>query len=353
MSEIKYHNYNAADVKAWLYEGAENGLSEQVVSKVRANAIIHNPYINDDMVIAISATDGDQVVGFTAMFPEHLVRPDVWLTVPTTLYAHPDYAGEFIGYYVSKALHDTADGRLVIGTDLAKETILIDKLLGLKADTFSRKRIILHRSIHWDTLRHVLSSFFEPIRLWRQKRTIRNVIQTIPSDLRLEYTNFVDAEMYDFIVRHSDTSMFIRSQEMLNWICEYPFGIEAPLMHYVRNQNKFASQVSFCRRNLFKVFLGNRLIGICMIDFDATNANIRMLYVEEQYKDAVYAVLLQHVFLYKSNTLHSLYEDFNDYIAQKGVALKIYEEPLVFTHPESLVLDKDKQLQGMDGDMFA
>ena len=158
MNEVKYHNHTAAEVRAWLYEGADNGLSEQVISKTRANAILHNPYIKDDMVIAVSAMDGDKVVGFTAMFPEHLVRPDVWLTCPTTLYAHPDYAGEFIGYYVSKALHDTADGRLVIGSDLAKETILIDKLLGLKADILPRKRIILRRTIPWDTMRHVLSS---------------------------------------------------------------------------------------------------------------------------------------------------------------------------------------------------
>lgn len=353
MSKIKYHNYTAADVKAWLFKGVDNGLSEQVISKIRANAILHNPYLKDDMVIAVSATDGEKVVGFTAMFPEHLVRPDVWLTIPTTLYAHPDYAGEFIGYYVSKALHDTANCRLVIGTDLAKETILIDKLLGLKADTFPRKRIILHRSVHWDTLRHVLSSFVEPIRLWKQKHAISKVVQSIPSNLRLEYSSFVDAEMYDFIVQHSDNAMFLRSQEMLNWIMAYPFGVEAPLIKYVTNQNEFASQVSMRRRNLFKVFLKSVLIGICMIDSDVANANIRMLYVEEPYKNIVYAILLQHVVLHKSETLHSLYGDFNDYVTRNGVALKIYDEPLVFTHPESLIIDKDKKMQGIDGDMFA
>lgn len=350
---VKYHTYTAADVRAWLYEGAQNGLSEQVISKVRANSILHNPYLNEDMVIAVSAMDGDGVVGFTAMFPEHLVRPDLWLTVPTTLYAHPDYAGEFIGYYVSKALHDTADGRLVIGTDLAKETILIDKLLGLKADTFSRKRVILHRSLHWDSMRHVLSSLYEPIRLWKQKCAVRKVTRSIPSNIRLEYTNFVDTEMYEFIVQHSEDSLLLRSQEMLNWILAYPFGLESPLMHYVKIQNMFASQVSKRGRYLFKAYWGDELIGVCMIDSDADNANIRMLYIEEQYKDMVYAVLLLQVLSSVSKTLHSVYEDFNDYISRKGVALKIYEEPLVFTHPESLVLDRDKQLQGMDGDMFA
>ncbi len=350
---VEYHTYTIADVKAWLYSNKDNGLSEAVISKIRANAIVHNPYVEDNMVVVVSANDGDKVVGFTAMFPEHLVRPDVWLTVPTTLYAHPDYAGEFIGYYVSKALHDTADGRLVIGTDLAKETILIDKLLGLKADTFSRKRIILRRTIHWDTFRHILSSFFEPIRLVRQHTKIRRILKSIPADLELEYSNFIDAEMYNFIVNHSVDSMFVRSQEMLNWILSFPFGVEAPLISYIRPQNAFASQTTQRKRVLFKVYISKKLVGICMIDSTCGNSNVRMLYTETQYADSVYKILLQHVMRMKTKTLHSLYVDFNEFIKNAGVSLKMYDEPLVFTHPESLVLNHNKQLQGMDGDMFA
>lgn len=350
---VQYYTYTTADVRAWLYEGADNGLSEQVISKVRANAILHNPYLKDDMVIVVSATDGGKVVGFTAMFPEHLVRPDVWLTVPTTLYAHPDYAGEFIGYYVSKALHDTAEGRLVIGTDLAKETILIDKLLGLNADVFPRQRIIMRRTIPWDSMRHVLSSFYEPIRKWKQSLAIKRVVDSIPSSVRLEYTHFVDAEMYDFIVQHSDNAMFVHSQEMLNWIVTFPFVVDAPLFEYRVAQNEFASHVRHRARTLYKVYLKNQLIGVCMIYTTPENANVRMLYYDKQYKDTIYAVLLQHIWQAESKTLHSLYPDFNQFIVQKSVALKIYDEPIVFTHQDALLLSKEKQLQGIDGDMFA
>lgn len=352
MSEIKYHNYKVADVRAWLYEGADNGLSEQVISKTRANAILHNPYIKDDMVIVVSATDNDQVVGFTAMFPERLERPNVWLTCPTTLYAHPDYAGEFIGYYVSKALHDTADGRLVIGSDLASETILIDKLLGLKADVLPRKRIILRRTIPWDTFRHMLSSMYEPIRRWQQYRAIQRVMNSIPANLRLEYTNFVDVEMYDFIVKHSGDAIFVRSWKMLNWIMAYPFVVDAPLAQFVGKQNAFPTQLQARARNLFKVRLNNQLIGVCLFVTDTDNANIRMLYIDDTHKETVYAILLKHILKSGAKTLHSVYTDFNGYVDRVGVAFKMYEEPLVFTHPKTLLLPPDKQIQGMDGDMF-
>lgn len=353
MSEIKYHNYTAADVRAWLYGGVKNGLSEQVISKVRANAILHNPYLTNDMVVVVSATDGDKIVGFTAMFPEHLVRPNIRLSCVTTLYAHPDYAGEFIGYYVSKALHDTANGRLVIGSDITPTAVLIDKLLGLKADIYPRKRMIIRRTIPWDSLHHVLSSFYEPIRLWKQHRAKQRVIDLIPHNIQLEYTSFVDAEMYDFIVRHSDDSMFVRSQEMLNWIMAYPFSVDAPLVQYEVKQNEFCSHTLHRTRNLFKVYLGRQLIGICMLVADVRNANIRMLYVCKEYNDVVYAVLLRHVLDAGSKTLHSVYKDFNTFVEISKVAFKIYEEPYVFTHPRSLLMSQDKQMQGMDGDSFA
>ena len=351
---VKYHTYTISDVRAWLYNGAQNGLSEQVISKVRANAILHNPFVEDDMVVVTSATDGDKVVGYTAMFPDYLVRPDVRLTVPTTLYAHSDYADEFIGYNVTKLLHDTASGRMVIGTDMAKESALIDKLLGLKIERVDRKRYILNRSIQVRSLRTMGSLLLEPYRKSKQRRNISKFLSNVSNDTRVEYTDFIDQEAYQFIVAHSQNDMFLRTQEMLNWRLRYRFNVEAPLYDKVLNNSAFPSNVPYLSKySLAKVYENEALIGVYSLTYDGPNMSVALLYTEEQYAAKTYDILLSQVLRFDPQWFYSQYHALNQYMDSLGLDLKNYTDKFYFTHPAALPYTSDMQLQGMDGDMLA
>lgn len=349
---VKYHQYTVSDVRAWLYEGVENGLSEQIISKVRANAILHNPFVENDMVVVVSATDRERVVGYTAMFPDYLVHPDIRLSCATTLYAHPDFASEFIGYYVSKALHDTANGRCVIGSDIAPATVLIDKLLGLKKSLFERRRYVLNRHIQVDSIRHLLSRCYEPVRKFRQRRALRAMIATLHPDVYVEYTDFIDHEAYQFILEHSATDAFVRSQQMLNWMIRYPFRVSAYNWQRIARQSEFDAQCPSCRTSLAKVYWKNKLIGLYMLAKRKDDGHIMLLYVESQTKEWVYALLLEDVFKQHFSCLWSIYPDLNEFVNRMKVSLKMYKSSFVFTHPEKIDF-AGKQLQGADGDMFA
>lgn len=348
---VQYHTYTAADVKAWLYEGAKNGLSEQVISKVRANAILHNPYLKDEMVIVVSATDGNRVVGFTAMFPEHLVRPDLWLTVPTTLYAHPDYAGEFIGYYVSKVLHDTADGRLVIGTDLAKETILIDKLLGLRVD-YITQYVINQTSIKsFPWLPKVANRLYRKSKAKKMKQKTLQFIKKY--EYALEYISFIDDETYTFIKMHSEHDLFLRSQNTLNWILQYGFRTEAPLANRFCSANYFNSGMATYRLYGVKVMCNNQLVGFYMLRNSSDGLSVKYLYYLPEYQARVYASITEHLMEFENYLFTTNHKSLAEYISQScGMYSNVTTRKFAYSHPTDLVYTENLQLQGGDGDMF-
>lgn len=351
--DVKYITYSVAEVRSWLYEGADNGLSEQIISKVRANAIIHNPYVKEDMVVVVAAKDDNKVVGYTAMFPECLVSPNETLTVPTTLYADTNYASEFIGYNVTKLLHDTAEGRHVIGTDMAKEATLIDRLLGLKLNYIDRFRFVIRRTFRIRTLRNLVSWLIEPYRCSIQKRLVNKVVNTIPNSIRVQYTNFIDEELYQFICEHSTNDIFLRSQQMLNWILHYPFTVDASMTDCAEEPNIFGAHIKNRRLDVVKVYNNNQLIGLYALRMHANCADLMMLYTIDSENEYVYALILKHIFQLEVEHFRSIYKSLNKYIINSNVALKHYTESVVFTYPTTLKIDPTKQLQGMDGDMFA
>lgn len=353
MIDIQYHNYTCHDVREWLCEGKSNGLSEQIISRVRADSLIHNPFVKDDDVIVVSATDNEKIVGFTAMFPEHLVRPDVWISNPTTLYADPKYAGEFIGYYVTQKLHETSRGRLVIGSDIAPATVLIDKLLGLQAETFNRRRFVMDRKIVVRSFRNFGSLILEPWRKKKQGKNIKNLVASINDDIKLEYTDFVDDESYKFMLSHCGGNMFVRTKEALNWLVKYPFRVESPLKGRLRKDCEFSSQCISFKTHLAKVFHRNEMVGFFMLAKRESDVHVMMLYYEDDMKEQVYASLLEQVLKMNPHQLWSLYLDFNGFVDSQKISLESYDESFVFTHPKELVMDKSLQLQGSDGDMFA
>lgn len=228
---IEYHTYKAKDVREWIENGAQNGLSESIISMTRANALLYCPYVKDDDVLVVSAMDGETVVGYTAIFPEHLERPDIWIATGTTLWVNPNYADEFVGYNLVQRLWQSYLECAVIGSDVAKPAALIDKLLGAKICKYERSAFVFNHTIQVRSLRNFGSLLLEPFRKYRQQNAIRRVISSIPSDIRVIARETIDTEAYAFIKAHSASDTFLRSREMLNWILRYPFSAENPLMN--------------------------------------------------------------------------------------------------------------------------
>ena len=350
---VTYHKHTASDIKAWLYNGASNGLSEQVISKTRAYSLIHNPYVTDESVIVVSASDGDTLVGFVAAFPDYLSRPECKCVVGTTLYVLPEYTDDFIGLELVKTIKECYPDYCLIGSDETRSAALIDKLLGNKIETFPRSRFEINRTIRVHSLRSLGSLILEPFRRCRMRANIQRTIESIAPNTRLEYISMIDDEAYRFIVAHAGQDAFLRSQSMLNWTLRYPFSLSAPLQQHLNTQNQFGAQISESMNMAVKVYDTDQLIGVYVLAKRRADAKMLMLYVDDAHAEQVYATIVAHIHLWQPHHFFSQYAGLNAYMNQHHLSLHHYIDKYFYTHPVSLPCSPSQQLQGADGDMFA
>ena len=350
---IEYRTYSVNDVRAWLENGAKNGLSENIISRTRANALAHCPCVKDDDVLVVSAKDGEKVVGFTAIFPEKLERPDLWIATGTTLWVNPDYADEFVGYNLVQRLWGSYPNYPVIGSEVSPAAAVIDKLLGADILKYERKAYVFRRSIEVHSLRNVASLLLEPFRKCRQRKAIKQVLASIPSNIQVRACETIDAETYAFIQAHSSKDSFLRSREMQNWILRYPFSVENPMMSRAKKSMQFSDQIAKFRNRFLQIYADDALVGVVLLAERNSAMHVKMLYTDDVHQDSVYAIIVEAMLHSGAEQLFSLYPQLNAYFESHQVALRANKAELLFTYPKSLKSLTPFVLQGADGDMFA
>ena len=350
---VAYQTHIVSEVRDWLESGRVDAILDHAVSRTRANALVHCPYVKKDDVVVVSATDGDKVIGYTAIFPEKLVRPDMWIATGTTLWVNPDYADEFVGYNLVQRLWQAYPHCAVIGSDVAKPAAMIDKLLGAKIAKYERKAFVLNRQIDVHSFRNLVSLVLEPFRKYAQRKALHNVYASIPSDMRVVAREYIDAEAYAFIQSHSGNDTFLRSREMLNWILQYPFNVVNPLADRQGHCGAFLGQTKIHRNYLLYLYRSAELIGVVMMAQRGTEMHVKMLYVDESYRQSVYALIVEAAVNSGADQLFSLYPGLNEYIAATHVALRTNNRDFLFTYPKTMNIPEPLVLQGIEGDMFA
>ena len=349
---IVYNQYTAKDVREWIENGEKGGLLESIISLTRANALIHCPCVNEDDVLVVAASDGDRVVGYTAIFPEKLARPDMWIAIGTTLWVDSNYADEFVGYNLVQRLWNAYPNNAVIGSDVVPAAAMIDKLLGATVLKYERKSFVLRRNIEVHTLRNFASRLLEPFRKYFQRKAIRRVIGSISSDIRVTARDTIDAETYAFIKAHSDSYTFLRSREILNWILRYPFSIENLVISRADKRMEFHDQAVMYRNNLLQIYIADKLIGIVMLSMRGSKMDVKMLYTDDVHCEIVYAVVVEAMIHSHQEQLCSIYPQLNAYITSRHLALRENKQQFIFTFPKSIKVYEPLVLQGIEGDMF-
>lgn len=349
---IEYQTYTAKDVREWIEKGAKNGLSENIIPRTRAYALALCPCVKEEDVLVVSAKDGEKVMGFTAIFPEKLERPDIWIATGTTLWVNPEYADEFVGYNLVQRLWQSYPDYPVIGSEVSPAAAVIDKLLGAAILKYERKAFVFRRSIEVHSLRNVASLLLEPFRKCRQRKAIKRVIDAMPNNVRIRACMSIDTETYAFIKAHSATDTFLRSREMLNWILRYPFSVENPLMARAKKSMQFSDQIAKFRNHFMQIYADDKLVGVVLLAERDSTMHVKMLYTDDAHQEAVYALIVEKMHYSGAEQIYSLYPQLNAYIESHQVALKVYDREILFTYPKALESHAPIVLQGADGDMF-
>ncbi len=347
---VQIRCFTVGDVKRWLYHNdAPQGLSEQVIAKARAHAIIHSPYAEDAMEVICALYVNDELAAFTCVYPDKLTRPQEQLIYWfTTLWVEPKYRGRGFAYCVMGQLCEI-HGDICFDLDGAPETVQTLQMLGLHR-VHQNQYILTNKSINTNTLRGKLAKTKEDINLRLNKKEMILKKQYTKCDYKLEYVSFIDDTTYEFIRENSQNDVFLRSKEMLNWIIQYPIAQSSPLFRRVESDTQFSSTTPSKQLFATKVLKNKQLIGFYIIGSGTEGLHVTYLYFNPKYKIDVFYSLAEHVIHFKSKRVVSMNKELIDFLASYHLYSKyeVYEKS--FSYPSHFIYDNTKSIQAGDGD---
>lgn len=345
--DLRLELFTVAEVRDWLvHNRSVRGLSDQLIAKTRAWAIVNNPYADDDLNIISAIFVNDEVAAFTYLFPDEVNGKRIfWNTV---LYCSPKFEGRgyaaiVIGQFVELY------GEKYFDLDAVQESIENLKFNGLTVeyvDQYYLSRKIITRK----TIKASLARLIERFVFLIQNRvdSLKKVIAS--TDYSLTYVSYVDDETYAFIRNHSKGDMFLRSQEMFNWILTYPFMQSSPLLSRVQEKCAFGSRRLQFQYHAVQVRKNNQLVGFYILNHSAEVLYLNYLYMDDTNKAEVFASIAEHILNFNAPKFFTANKCLADYVAQYHLYPKYRVMHKSFAYPDGFVYDKTKFIQAGDGD---
>ncbi|MCQ2383844.1 MAG: hypothetical protein MJZ96_03080 [Paludibacteraceae bacterium] len=334
--------YTIADLRAWLIDNnPPAGLSEQVIAPVRSFAILNNPYVREEDAVVAAIYVGDELAAFTAAFPDMYEGKRIWWA--TTLWCNPKYQGQGYGIIVVGSLMEAHDQELTFDRWGAHETVEIFRCLGYST-TYTPRYILGDKKINRSTLKGKLAYCVQEL-----QKFVHHTPYTIHrTPYSLKYSNFVDGEAYAFMQARRGNDLFLREQRMLNWIMRYPFVVECDLLDKVERDTEFSSFVAKTDYKVVKVYVADAMVGVYLWH----NGSVIYLYYEEEYRDVVFASIVDHVYKTQCGLIT---EDkaLASYIKGYVYCPSYKEEKVSFSIPVDMTLPDFFTMQLGDGDSFA
>ena len=214
MPELKL--YTIKDLREWLTNNhPAEGLSERVIAPTRAWAIIHNPYVKDDDAIVAAIFEDGELAAYTASFPDMLDGKRVWWA--STLYCYPKFTGKGYGLIVVGSLMEAHEPDLTYDRWAAKETVEIFNHFGYQT-TYTKRYHLTDKKI--DT-RSIKGKFADCVQ--ELNKCLHPWPKASKANYAVQYSSTIDDEAYAFMKMHIRNDLWLREQDMLNWLIQYPF----------------------------------------------------------------------------------------------------------------------------------
>ena len=345
MPELKL--YNVAQIREWLVNNhAAEGLNEKVIAPSRAWAIIHNPYVKDKDPVVAAIFEDDEVVAFTAAFPELIDNQRYWWF--TSLWCDPKHQGKGYGLIVIGSLAEVYGEEYILDRWGALETRDIFTHLG--AQITYTPRYIYGSKIDCQTAKGKLVQFVRSLQKGLHKLIER---PSKREEYTLRYLSNIDAETYAFIKTHRNGDLFMRTQPMLNWILQYSFTQACPLIEHTMPTTPFASaKAKSNHMYAVQVWDKDRLVGFYIMKHTEEDMHAMYLYYEVDAANKVFASIRDHVKRLNVAQLVTDDEELANYILKNIYFPKHRVEQIHYAHPESFGVQPEITLQYGDGDNF-
>ena len=346
---LTYHLYTISQLSEWLLQNVGNGITDSMIAHQRARALLNNPCAkNDDLVISAVLANG-RVIGYTAIFAEDLKKPFAghrfyW---GSSQWVDPEYRGKGISAKMMLIMKEAIHHRY-LGLDSSIASCKLDQKQGYKIVYYPRY------FFQWKMTK---STWFSLVKERYVQCMNRKSMKLL---LRYDYTNryipTIDDKTYDFICSHSQGDLFLRSQEMLNWVLHYPFlcAIEHDA-HAEKEKCEFGSYVDEFEMNAIQVYVENQLRGVYVYSIVDGIFKVLYLYYDKQYSEQVFASLVVKAMqgsVIQFRTFNRALYNFMGRIGIKNMNSRYTIDQISLTLPPDVEVDQSLAIQGGDGDMF-
>lgn len=346
--QVRLELFTVRQVRDWLEHGVtERGLSEKLIARTRAWAIVNNPYATDELNIISAIFVNDEVAAYTYLFPdEHNGQRIYW---NTTLYCAPKYEGRAYAAIVMGQFCELY-GEHYFDLDAAVTSIANLKFCGLTVD-YVPLYILSNKAIRGNRIRAKIARLAE-----RCSYLLSNKKKDLLSDLhavsyRLKYTSFVDDMVYEFICAHSSNDVFLRTQEIFNWILKTPFMQDTPLIHRVERNTEFTDM-----RGCFHIFgvevydTVGKLIAFYILKETNIELELCYLYYDEDQKRAVFLSIAEHMLYLDKTQFSTANKQLWLFLGDYKIYTKSSQRKKSFSYPKGFTYDSSMHFQPGDGD---
>lgn len=342
--------YTAAQIKDWLYHNAQYyGLSEKLIDKSRAFAMVSNPFVSDEMSLISAIIVDEEVAAFTYVFPDELEKPEHKIVYwNTTLYVNPKYEGRGFGYCVIAQICELF-GNDYFDLDAADASVENLKYQGLTVE-YLTQYVLQNKNIQRFGLKGELAYWKD---LWDRRKVskaeeLKGMISG--ADYSIEYVSFVDDELYTFIKRCAKDDLFLRSQKSFNWLLQYPFMTDSPVSNRVALTNVFSSTVEEFKMYGVKVLRNSVIVGFCILRLVWDEWSVKYIYYDEDGQSETFMAIAEHLMTVSRRKLFTADKNLVDFLSQFGLFTQYIEYKKSFAYPSDFAFDKSLKVQVGEGD---
>lgn len=339
MPELKI--YTVKDLREWMENNhPAEGLSERVIAPTRAWAIVHNPYVKDDDAIVAAIFEDGELAAYTASFPDMLDGKRVWWC--STLYCYPQFAGRGYGIIVVGSLMEAHEPDLTFDRWGAKETVEIFNHFGYQT-TYIKRYHLGDKKIGTSTIKGKFADCVQEL-----NKCLHPWPKASKANYTVQYGGGIDDEAYAFMQAHRNDDLWLREQEMLNWIIEYPF-----IKHGKDVRDKVCQFGSYARVYEFKIakiYVEEQLHGVYMLRLNNDELSVIYLYYNYEKRDLVFGSIIDSIITQHPKSFVTENENLYERVRESLYFPKSEEEMVSLCMPE---INGDFTTQMGDGDSFA
>jgi len=344
MPELKL--YTVKDLREWLEnDHPAEGLSERVVAPTRAWAIIHNPYVKDEDAIVAAIFEDGELAAYTASFPDMLEGKRVWWC--STLYCYPQFAGLGYGMIVVGSLMEAHEPNLTYDRWGAQETVEIFKALGLQT-IYTKRYHFTDKKINTSSIKGKIAYCAQEM-----KKSLHPWPKASKANYKIQYVSIFDDEAYAFMKANQGKDLWLREQEMLNWIVKYPFRKSGILKDEGGRQCVFGEDASVYEYKVAKVYLEDELQGVYVLRLHDETLGVVYLYPTNEKRDVVFDSIINQIIANRPKSFMTENVYLYEYVRERLYFPKNVEELVSLSLPDNQQVLTNFTVQLGDGDSFA